>query len=168
MQLVVIRHAIALEREAFAKTGEDDSLRPLTKNGKWQMQRVAKGLRAVVRSLDALGSSPFVRARDTAKIVAERYDGVEIDTVEALVPESRPAAFIPWLRAHDGASTVAVVGHEPHLGELVSWLLSGKSGHWIALKKGGACLLELEGRPRAGGATLLWMLTPSLLRRISD
>lgn len=169
MELLVIRHGVAEEREDFAATGKDDSLRPLTKEGRWKMERGAKALRHALPSLDVIATSPFTRAAQTAKIVAAAYDDVGVEQVDALTPESRPQDFLAWLRKRDAGERVAAVGHEPHLGALVYWLLSGESvGGRIAMKKGGACLLELDPRSRSAKATLLWSLTPSLMRRLGD
>lgn len=166
MQLLVIRHAIAEERETFAATGEDDSRRPLTKRGERKMKDVAAGLRRVVGTLDALGASTLLRAQQTAEIVAGAYGDLPVHAVEALSPESDPRALVGWLRHHGSADVVAIVGHEPHLGMLVTWLMTGRLASRVALRKGGACLLECSVRAAAGGATLQWALTPSQLRRI--
>jgi phosphohistidine phosphatase len=169
VEQLVIRHGVAEEREDFAATGKDDSLRPLTKEGRWKMERGAKALRQALPSLDVIATSPFTRAAQTAKIVAAAYDDVGVEQVDALTPESRPQDFLAWLRKRDAGDRVAAVGHEPHLGMLVYWLLSGESvAGRIAMKKGGACLLELDARSRAPKATLLWSLTPSIMRRLGD
>jgi phosphohistidine phosphatase len=131
------------------------------------MQRVAKGLRRVVGKLDVLGSSPLLRAMQTADIVAGKFPGVDIATVKALQPDGALPAFVTWLRKQRDAETVAVVGHEPHLGRLVTWLLTGVDEPRVPLKKGGACLLQFPALPRKGGATLQWALTPALLRDAS-
>ena len=169
MELLVIRHGVAEEREEFAATGKDDSLRPLTKEGRWKMERGARALRHAIPSLNVIATSPFTRAAQTAKIVAAAYDDVGIERLDALTPEGKPQAFLTWLRERDADDRVAAVGHEPHLGSLVYWLLTGEAVEGrIAMKKGGACLLELDTRSRAGKATLLWSLTPSILRRLDD
>ncbi|MFL5605298.1 MAG: phosphohistidine phosphatase SixA [Gemmatimonadaceae bacterium] len=165
MQLLVIRHAVAQTREEFA--GDDDAQRPLTKEGRRQMRRVATGLRHVVGDLDVLAASPFLRAMQTAEIVAEEFAGVDIATVEALEPESALPAFVTWLRKQREAELVAVVGHEPHLGTLVTWLLTGTEESRTPLKKGGACLLDFPSLPRTRGAMLHWALTPALLRDLA-
>ena len=168
MELLVIRHGVAEEREAFAETGEDDSLRPLTKEGRWKMEQVAKGLRRTLPSLDLIATSPFKRAEQTAKIVADSYRKAEIERLDALTPDARPQAFMSWLRERESGDRVAAVGHEPHLGLLVSWMLTGEAIEGrIALRKGGACLVEFDDRPRAGKARLVWSLPPSILRRIT-
>jgi phosphohistidine phosphatase len=169
VELLVIRHGVAEEREEFAASGQDDSLRPLTADGRRKMERGARALRRVLPSLSVIATSPFTRAAQTAKIVAAAYGDVDVEQLDALTPEGQPQAFLTWLRERDADATVAAVGHEPHLGALVCWLLTGKATEGpIALKKGGACLLAFDAQPSAGAGTLIWSLTPSLLRRLDD
>lgn len=165
MQLLMIRHAIAETPEEFAASGADDGLRPLTKDGRRKMAAGAKGLRRLVPALDVLAASPLVRAQQTAAIVAERYGDIPIVTTPALQPDGKPSAFLSWLRTQEG-DVVAAVGHEPHLGVLVTWLLTGLAESRVPLGKGGACLLEFASRPQKGDAKLRWALTPGQLRRI--
>jgi len=167
MQLLIIRHAIAEDKVEFARTGRDDTERPLTREGKKQMRHVVNGMRRVVRTIDVLASSPLVRAEQTAAIVAEEYDEISIDTVPELSPESDPAAFARWLRTQREAKVVAVVGHEPHLGMLTTWLMTGSRESHVTLEKGGACMLEIDERPGARSATLQWSLTPEVMKRLS-
>jgi phosphohistidine phosphatase len=168
MQLLIIRHAIAEDKEAFATTGRPDDERPLTKRGRKVMARVAKGLRRQVKSIDVLAASPLVRAAQTAAIVAREYNEISVDTVPALTPESAPAAFATWLRTQREAGVVAAVGHEPHVGMLVTWLMSGLRDSHVTIEKGGACLLEIDGQPGARSATLCWELTPEILTTLAD
>jgi phosphohistidine phosphatase len=168
MQLLLIRHGIAEDQAEFAKTKQDDSLRPLTKEGRWKMERAARGLRRAVPAVEVLATSPLVRSVQTAKIIAERYHGIECVTVPSLAPDASFESFLTWLRKQRAAPTVAAVGHEPHLGGLATWLLTGSEESKIPLRKGGACLIEFEALPSAGGGVLLWALTAGLLRRISD
>lgn len=165
-QLLVIRHGIAEDAEAFAATGKDDSLRPLTKVGKRKMKEAAAGLREIVDSVEVLAASSLVRAQQTAEIVAKAYDDVPVSTVEALSPESDPADLVDWLGKHASAEVVAVVGHEPHLGMLVTWLMSERRESRVAMSKGGAALLEFDSRVTARSGTMQWLLTGSQLRRI--
>jgi phosphohistidine phosphatase len=60
------------------------------------------------------------------------------------------------------------VGHEPHLGLLIGYLLTGKSTSFVDLKKGGAALVELNDTPKPGGGTLQWLLTNRELRRLGE
>lgn len=168
MRLVLIRHAIAEDREAFASSGQDDSRRPLTKEGRWKMERNVHGLRRAVRAFDLLASSPFLRATQTAKIVAEEYGGLTVTTTPCLTPDAPLESFLTWLRHQRQVETVAVVGHDPHLPLLGTWLLTGARDPHLELRKGGACLLEFAGPAKAGAAQLLWSLTPAVLRRLAD
>jgi phosphohistidine phosphatase len=165
MQLLVVRHGIAMEREEFAPRGVDDDLRPLTEEGRRKMAEGAKGLRRLVESLDVLAASPLVRAQQTAAIVAEEYGGLRVTTTPSLRPESAPREFLHWLKTQHG-DAIAVVGHEPHLGMLATWLMTGATESRLPLRKGGACLLELQSVPREGTAMLQWALTSSQLRRL--
>jgi len=167
MQLVVIRHAIALEREEFAPTGRDDSLRPLTDKGRAKMKKAAVGLRELVPEISVLAASPFTRAQQTARIVAAEYGRLRVITTSSLEPDSAFEEFAEWLRTRRG-DTVAVVGHEPHLGTLVTWLMTGIEESRVPMKKGAACLLEFPGKPARGTARLHWALTASQLGRLAD
>jgi phosphohistidine phosphatase len=168
MKLLVIRHAIAEDQEIWAKTGESDDQRPLTDAGRKKMKRAAKGLKQEVDSIDLLATSPLTRAVQTAEIVARRFKGSPTTVATVLAPDQSNESFLEWLRSIDRAELVAIVGHEPHLSKLVSWLVSGRDGSVIELKKGAACLLEFEGLPASGSARLLWALTPDQLRTLAE
>ncbi|HWL40157.1 MAG TPA: phosphohistidine phosphatase SixA [Gemmatimonadaceae bacterium] len=167
MQLLVIRHGIAEDAETFADAGKDDSLRPLTKAGTRKMREGAAGLVEIVETLDVIAASPLLRAQQTAKIVAKAYGDVSIDTVQELSPGTDPADLVDWLSKHASADVVAVVGHEPHLGMLVTLLMTGKRDSRVEMSKGGAALVELSSHVTAGSGTLQWLLTGSQLRSIT-
>jgi phosphohistidine phosphatase len=154
MRLILIRHARAAKRETFAERGLDDAARPLTKKGAREMTRRARRLRREVESIDVLASSPLVRAAETASIVADAFGGVAVTTVASLAPGSTPETFARWLRRHASSNTVAAVGHEPELGILATWLVCGCAEPRIAFRKGGARVIEIEGRVRAGAGRL--------------
>jgi phosphohistidine phosphatase len=166
MQLLVIRHGIAEDAEKFAATGQGDSLRPLTKEGKRKMKDVAAGLREIVDKVDAIGASPLLRAQQTAEIVAKAYGGLPVQTVKALTPDSDPSAILEWVRQQPSADVIAMVGHEPHLGILVTWLLTERHDSRVAMSKGGAGLLEFSTRMAGGTGILQWLLTATQLRRV--
>jgi phosphohistidine phosphatase len=161
MRLLVIRHAAAGDKKTWARSGADDSLRPLTSQGIREMRAAARGLRVLVPGVDLLASSPFTRARQTADIVAEAYGIKRIRETKTLEPERSPKAVVRWLREHKRTGTVAIVGHEPHLGRLVTWLLTADADReaFIELDKGGACLLAFAKRLRANDAMLEWAMT---------
>lgn len=167
MELLVIRHAIAEEREVFARTGQDDSLRPLTEKGRERMRRGATGLARIASRPTLLVSSPYVRARETAEIVAEAFGHQPVELTGVLVPDAMPEEFLGWLDEHKAHDPIAIVGHEPHLSQLVSWLMTGEDDVVIELKKGAACLLDLGSSPDAGSGTLRWALAPAQLRSLA-
>lgn len=167
MKLLLIRHAIAEEREDFARTGKDDRLRPLTDEGRKRMRQVAKGLREIVPEIDLLATSPLRRAAETGGVLDSVYGGLKVEEIENLSPETTPSDFLRWLRKQK-AGTVAAVGHEPSIGLIFSSLLTGTERRIFAFRKGGACLLEFSEGIGAGKATLLWALTPAQLRALAD
>lgn len=165
MKLLVIRHGIAMDQEKFALTGQQDESRPLTAKGERRMKRVAKGLRAQIKSLDLLATSPLVRAVQTADIVAASYGIGPPEVTASLVPEALPEEFENFCALLQGKETVAIVGHEPHLSSLVTWLMTGRTESRVRLRKGGACLLEFESEVRRDSGALNWLLTPRQLER---
>ena len=168
MQLIVIRHAIAMEREEWAKSGRPDSDRPLTDTGRRRMRKNARGLQRFSPHPDLIATSPWLRAAATARVVAETLGVERMETIDVMLPDRHPRELAEWLNERSSLAAVAVVGHEPHLGELVTWLLGGKQGSNVEFKKGGACLLQFQEQVDAASATLLWHLTPSQLRGLAD
>jgi phosphohistidine phosphatase len=167
MKLLVIRHAVAEDRDAFAATGLPDAQRPLTDDGRKKMRGAARGLKEIVSRINVLATSPLVRAAQTAEIIIKEYGGdLRARTIDELSPERRPDELLGWLRTHQLGDTVAVVGHEPHLGFLVGWLLTGRNDSFVDFKKGGAVLLEFDDPPSGGNAVLAWALPPKILRAL--
>lgn len=165
MKLLVIRHAVAMDQQAFARTERSDDLRPLSAEGTREMEQVAKGLRAEIKTLDLLATSPLLRARQTADIVADAYGIGPAEITDLLVPGASMEEFEEWCASRGENKVVAVVGHEPHLGCLVTWLMVGRGESRIRLRKGGACLLEFESQVHRDSGTLNWLLTPRQLAR---
>jgi len=163
VKLLIVRHGTAGSREEFAKTGQPDDLRPLTKEGIEDIGVVARGLRELVPHVATFATSPLVRARQTADIVAEVYGQPVIET-DVLRPDAPYDQFESWAESTQG-DVVAVFGHEPHLSGLIAWLIGGRKSR-IDLKKGGACLLEFHRQPREGAGALVWLLTPKVVRRL--
>ena len=166
MRLVVIRHAIAEDRETFAATGRDDASRPLTDDGKRKMRRAARGLRHLLPALETIVASPLTRAHETAEIVRDEYGLQRIQTAPELEPDGPLAAVVEALARYSG-ELIAIVGHEPQLSRLVTFLVAGIDRSGLELKKGGVCLLEFDGHPRAGAGELLWAARPSMLRDLA-
>jgi phosphohistidine phosphatase len=156
MQLLVIRHARAEDRETFAATGRPDADRPLTGKGIRRMKKAAHGLRSLVPSIDLLVSSPLRRAVETARIIADVYGGVRWIERTELAPGVPPHQLIEWLAHQKENGTACIVGHEPDLSELLSALLMEESERPAKLKKGSASLIRFADRFAASGGKLKW------------
>lgn len=164
MKLLVIRHAIAMDRDEFADKGEPDDRRPLTPYGAKRMRKNAKGLRNIVDNIDAFATSPLVRAVETAEIISEVFGIDQAELCAALVPGIALEEFEEWARDRGDVDVLAIVGHEPNLSKLITWLTTGNQDSRVQLKKGGAAMIEFDSAPRRNSGTLLWLLTPRQLR----
>lgn len=166
MDLYILRHAIAEVRSGSIPGG--DSQRRLTAEGKKKMRRITKGMKAAKLSFDLILSSPFVRAKQTADIVAEYFglsDRLELST--ALAADGNPKELIDELRrSHKRRKSILLVGHEPYLSRLISLLISGDTSIAIDLKKGGLCKLSVASLHYGRCATLEWLLSPRLMMRM--
>ena len=131
MKLLVVRHAPAEDRAAWARRGRDDASRPLTPEGRRKMREAARGIATLVGPPQALATSPLVRARQTADVLARALRIRVVEELDALEPGRRPEALLGWLRGNGRRALAAVVGHEPHLGGLVSWLLAGRGTAFV-------------------------------------
>src|SRR5438093_1375653 len=103
MRLLVVRHAIAEDREAFARSHKDDADRPLTSEGRRKMERAALGLKVLVPELDVLAASPYKRAFDTAEIIAASYRGLTVEPVPELAPGAARRIAVNLLDAASAA-----------------------------------------------------------------
>jgi phosphohistidine phosphatase len=166
MDLYIIRHAIAVD--AGTSGYEDDSRRPLTDKGRKKMRQIAKGLRVLGVKFDLILSSPYVRARETAEILAVIFKmKKKIDFSERLIPMAEPQLLIPELNEKYSVNSIALVGHEPHLSALIGVLTTENTPIDITLKKGGVCYLSADDLHHDNHrATLEWLLTPGILMEI--
>jgi len=159
-----LRHAIAAQRDNSKYP--DDSQRPLTAHGRQKMHDIACGMRMLGLSWDAILCSPYVRARQTAAMVARvfKLKNAPINFTNNLVPDASFEELCQEIRTNFPQSqNILFVGHEPHLTQLIACLLKSKSSIPINLKKGGLCHLSQEKPFGEGSAVLNWILTPSQL-----
>jgi len=165
-ELYIMRHAIAVDRGSAGFS--DDSKRPLTPEGKKKMREIAAGLTRLGLDVDWIVSSPLLRARETAEIVAEEQGSrLQVDFCDALSPGGSPEALITFLAKHSTRKRVLVVGHEPDLSELAARLIGAGRHANLAFKKGGCCLIEFDDFPPKSPGQLVWWLTPKLLRKMA-
>lgn len=159
MNLYILRHAIAVPR---GTRGFKDENRPLTKDGARKMKTAAKGMRALDITFDRIATSPYLRARQTAEIVAEVFDH-EVEIWDSLIPHKDTLELVATLRKFNDKS-ILLVGHEPHLSGFVSLLISGDRDAQIELKKGALCKLTSDDLIHGQCADLQWLLAPAQLR----
>lgn len=162
MRIYIVRHAIA---EDTPKRGGGDAQRALTSEGRKKMKEVAAGFVQLNTSVDAIFSSPLVRARQTADIVAGLLKK-EVNEMAELSPGHSPADVVQRLREKSKLENVMLVGHEPNCSQLASYLLSETVKIEMQFKKGGICLIESE-RLGPGDGLLLWLATPQILRSMN-
>jgi phosphohistidine phosphatase len=160
MELYVLRHAIAVERGTPGFV--DDSQRPLTDKGAQKMQRVAKGMLALELSFDIILSSPFIRAKQTAEIVADVFRAQKkLEFTPHLEVGGEPKKLIDLINEKHGSdSSILLVGHEPYLSGFISMMIAGTDVLSITMKKGGLCKLSASELRYGKCATLEWLLTP--------
>jgi phosphohistidine phosphatase len=164
IELYLVRHAIAAER---GPKYPDDQLRPLTPAGSKKFAESVPGLIEMGVVIDFVLTSPLTRARDTAMLLAAGLKpNPAVSELEALAPGGRYQALIEAIRTHAKRHRrLALVGHEPDLGELAARLLGARGN--VEFKKGGICLIEVDGATPGGPGTLRWMLTPRALRALA-
>jgi len=167
LELYLVRHAEAAPR---GRDYPDDAARPLTDEGADRFRRAVAGLRAVGVELDLVLTSPFVRARETAELlVAGLRPKPTLLVVDALMPARKPAEVVAAVTRHAaagrGASRLALVGHEPDLGELAARLLGAKGA--FEFKKGAVCRIDVDRAMPNGPGALRWFLTPRVLRGLA-
>jgi phosphohistidine phosphatase len=165
MNIYIIRHAIAVEK---GTPGYDDSQHPLTDAGRKKMRKIVKGLRELKVELELILTSPYIRARDTAILLAKEFDLKDkVALSDNLIPSGNFENLIDEIREKYDLANLALVGHEPMLSSLISWLATGDTGMEVTLKKGGVAYLSTDNLYQEGRATLQWLLTPSLLVELS-
>ena len=158
--LLLVRHAIA---EPRGSEWPDDSIRPLTRKGKARMREIARRLMAIGETSDVVLSSPLKRAFDTARILTEEWtSSADVEVLEALAPGETPAKTIAAVAEKATGARVALVGHEPDLGELAAWLIGAKQP--VPFRKGGVARIDLESLSRPREGQLVWLATPKLIR----
>ena len=155
-RLSIIRHAWA---EDLSPDG-DDASRRLTRKGQRRFARFVDRLVKGGLGIDVIATSPLVRARETAEILAARIGGhPRIAEVAALAPGSDWRSLVDWTIGCD-ASRVAWVGHAPCVGRLVA-LSIGDGAAMIRMPKGAVASIRLDDGPGHPGE-LEWLATADL------
>jgi phosphohistidine phosphatase len=162
IELYLIRHGLAAAR---GDAWPDDTKRPLTHKGIARMRREAEALTSLGVTFDQIVTSPLVRTRQTAEILAEGLASrPPLATSDALAPAGTVAQAIEELGKYSRRRRIAVVGHEPNIGELAAKLIGARAA--LEFKKGGICRIDLETLPPARPGRLRWFATPKMLRSV--
>ena len=158
MELYLIRHGIAADREAYAS----DENRLLTDKGHQKTAKVAKGLHHQGLRFDLILTSPLVRAKQTATILQDAGLCSHIEEFPALAPDGNISVWVQWLEEwqHQNADSqsIALVGHQPDLGNWAEILVWGKSQEKLVLKKAGMIGLTLPKQGTLIGQSLMFLL----------
>jgi phosphohistidine phosphatase len=163
MKVLLVRHAIALDRDT---PGISDHLRPLTEEGADRFRKSARAIATLVTA-NAVLTSPLLRAKQTAEILARHWPGVSTQETESLGTGSRERFETALARLPRG-STVAAVGHEPSVSEWTAQWLGAKSAEAFAFKKGGVALIEFDGVAEEGAGRLVFFLAPKALKDLLE
>jgi phosphohistidine phosphatase len=169
MDLLIVRHAIAFERNA--RRWRDDGERPLTHEGMAKARKAATGLKHLLTDRpQCVLSSPLVRAWQTATILNEFAGWPKPTECQALVPDESPEEVFAALAKHH-EKVIAVVGHQPGLGRLLAACLpaqvrGGANPEAFEFKKMGVAHLTFSSAPRAGASVLNWLVPPKILRSV--
>ncbi len=170
MELYLMRHGIAVE--GLSGPRRTDESRPLSEEGIHEMGRAGRGLAAAGIGFDRIFSSPLVRARQTAELVAAGAGSAPgpgapvpgVEELEALAPGLVPAELMKLLSRRLGseASRVLLVGHQPDMGLLAAWLLDLSGGHSLPFATGSIARVDIDGLPPSRAGRLVWLLTAGL------
>ena len=159
-RIYIVRHAIA---EDVSHSGRDED-RALTAEGRKKMKRAARGLATIGVAPAMLLASPLVRAQQTAEIIVEALPQLQIETCELLAPAVDERPLTKLLNGAHAGRDVMLVGHEPDLGELLSfWLTGSRGGVETRFKKGAVACIASGTLPPPGKAVLEWFMTASQL-----
>jgi phosphohistidine phosphatase len=158
VDLYLIRHADAAPLGEGGITRDED--RPLTKKGEEQAKRLAPGFRAQGIHLDVVLTSPLLRARQTAERMLQEWPNPapELRVCQELAPGGKRRKLSRFLMEL-GSDRVALVGHQPDLGQYVAWLIGSKKAQ-LDLAKGGVAYVICEEEPNKGRGVLAWLVTP--------
>ncbi len=163
VELYLVRHAVAAER---GPEWSDDDVRPLTDRGIARFRKAVAGLAVLDLGIEEVLTSPLVRARQTAELLAAGVpEHPRVATLEALAPGHSPPDIASAIVGATRRRCLALVGHEPDLGALAAFLIGARQA--IPLKKGGVCRIDVRALSAGPSGVLVWLATPTILRRLA-
>jgi phosphohistidine phosphatase len=163
IDLFILRHGEAGNRMTVV---EDDSERPLTPEGRIEMQKIAKSLKAVGLQSNRIFTSPLRRARETAEIVAKSLKIPIFEEWDELKPDGNKTGLYRKLARLERNSRVMLVGHEPYLSSMIGEIIGATTSR-IVLKKGGLGEVRINSFSPHISGELRWLLTPKMIVKMS-
>jgi phosphohistidine phosphatase len=158
MELYLIRHGIAADKADY----DNDEDRPLTEIGRRKTKNVAQQLHEHKLHFDLILTSPLVRARETAKILQDIGLSSQVAEFPPLAPDGNIEEWVSWLqerRQTTNDKSIALVGHQPDLGNWAEILIWGKAQAKLVLKKAGIIGLNLPETGTPLNQSQLFLLT---------
>jgi phosphohistidine phosphatase len=158
MELYLIRHGIAIERQL----PQDDSQRPLTNEGQAKTEKMAQKLVAIGLKFNLILTSPLVRAQQTAKILNKAGLSEKITEFDGLKPDGELETWLNWWAKsgyNNKEDRLALVGHQPDLGNWAEILVWGSTQEKLIVKKAGVIGVRLPETINAIGNSELFLLT---------
>ncbi len=160
-ELYFIRHGLAGEHGTY----ENDGDRPLTPEGIRKTKQIAKRLSELSLQFELILTSPYVRAFQTAEILRSVGLSQQMETSDDLLPEGDFEAWFSWFEGWQsvGQKALAIVGHEPDLGEWAERLIWGEVRNRLKLKKAGIIGINVPLDDPIGNSELFWLVPPKVL-----
>lgn len=159
--ILLLRHGIAEEPTPDRK----DEERGLTAEGHARMKQIARGLERALPRVQAIYSSPLLRAVQTGLWVSKGYRSrVSVTTSDALAPGASAKQFLSLIASIDVRRAI-LIGHEPNLTESLRALVRLGNSPAFELKKGGCFGVRLLSD---GSAVIEWVLPPRILRKLGE
>lgn len=159
MEVYLIRHGIAADPTEYS----NDSDRPLTKEGKQKTERVAKNFFKLGLRFELILTSPLLRARQTAEILQNFSLSDRLEEFAALAPGGDIQEWLHWLlekRYNNSEGSIALVGHQPDLGNWAEILVWGSSTQKLVVKKTGTIGVRLPQENPVGNSELFLLTSP--------
>ncbi len=153
MDLILWRHAEASELHE----GREDIDRALTAKGERQAHRMAEWLNQRIAHSTRILVSPAVRCQQTAKALGKKFK-----TLPELAPDGNGEALLKAARWPDASEPVLIVGHQPVLGLVASYLLTDTPQPWT-IKKGAVWWIRGRNREDTEQVILQAVQAPDLL-----
>jgi phosphohistidine phosphatase len=165
MQIFIVRHGVAVEM--LDADIETDAERWLTDVGIKRMEEEASGFQTLVDSIECIFTSPFLRAEQTANILAQAYSTPPPVEKSVLLKPGATLTDIEKLAqkiTDDGAGVF--VCHQPDCSQIISHLIGSRKPDQIEMRKGAVCRIDVDGAVLPGSGKLMWLLQPRCLRAV--